>query len=117
MPNPDFGHIPACSCGNRKPQHAECVDCERQFCEQCAELVDGALVCRECRERAAKEYLESLPVCPNCDQHAEFSEHETGFTETHGLDCGPYETWTEHWLKCSKCGAKTDQRELDAVNA
>ncbi len=54
------------------------------------------------------------PVCPNCGQRADFTEHEGQFTETHGLDCGPYETWTERWLTCNLCGAKTDERELDA---
>lgn len=54
------------------------------------------------------------PVCSNCGEHADFTEQSGQFTETHGLDCGPYETWTENWLTCSKCGAKTDERELAA---
>ncbi len=51
-------------------------------------------------------------ICPNCGKEADFREHSGSFTETHGLDCGPYETWTESWLTCSECGAKTDDREL-----
>lgn len=61
MPNPDFGHIPPCSCGNRKPQHVLCVDCERQYCESCAAVIDGELVCRSCekdRDEAAIEGAE-----------------------------------------------------------
>jgi hypothetical protein len=52
-----------------------------------------------------EEFEYSLPFCPNCGQRADFTHHEGSFTETHGLDCGPYETWHEEWLKCSKCGA------------
>lgn len=32
--------------------------------------------------------------------------------ETHGLDCGPYERWHEHWWQCMDCGAKWDESEL-----
>ena len=53
-----------------------------------------------------------LPECPNCGKPATFTEHSKQFTETHGLDCGPYETWTEDWLTCDGCGAETDYREL-----
>ncbi len=45
-----------------------------------------------------------------------FTEHSGKFTETHGLDCGPYETWTESWLVCNECGAKTDDAEVRAAN-
>ncbi len=53
------------------------------------------------------------PICPNCGQHTSFTEHSGTFTETHGLDCGPYETWTETWLTCNLCEAKTDDREVE----
>ncbi len=55
-------------------------------------------------------------ICPNCGQEATFTPHEHYWVETHGLDCGPYETWTESWLTCSECGAKTDDREVRAAN-
>ena len=61
-------------------------------------------------------YQMSLPLCPNCGQHAEFTEHTADHVETHGLDCGPYERWTETWLRCSNCGAETDDRELEPTN-
>lgn len=56
--------------------------------------------------------LEGAAVCPNCGERADFTAHESQNTETHGLDCGPYETWTERWLVCQTCGAETDEREL-----
>lgn len=55
-------------------------------------------------------------ICPNCGAEAMFTEHSGKFTETHGLDCGPYETWTESWLVCNECGAKTDDAEVRAAN-
>lgn len=64
MPNPDYGHIPPCSCGNRKPQHSICVDCERQWCEACAQLVDGDLVCSSCLAKRADAIEEAdEPEC------------------------------------------------------
>lgn len=51
-------------------------------------------------------------ICPNCGVEATFREHCESFTERHGLDCGPYETWTEKWLTCNACGEKTDDEEL-----
>lgn len=56
-------------------------------------------------------------ICPNCGAEADFREHEERCVETHGLDCGPYETWTERWLTCSKCGAKTDDNEIRSANS
>ncbi len=58
----------------------------------------------------------SQPRCAGCGKHATFTDHEEDFTETHGLDCGPYETWTERWMTCDLCGAETDERELAAMN-
>jgi hypothetical protein len=58
----------------------------------------------------AKE--EPDPVCGNCGERATFSHKSGEFTETHGLDCGPYEHWHEEWLACDKCGAETDEKEI-----
>ncbi len=54
-------------------------------------------------------------ICPNCGELATFTEHSGDFVETHGLDCGPYETWHEEWVTCDLCKAKTDWREIDAA--
>lgn len=32
--------------------------------------------------------------------------------ERHGLDCGPYERWTEQWYICGSCGERFTDREL-----
>lgn len=56
------------------------------------------------------------PECPNCGEQADFEERTGSFVETHGLDCGPYERWTETWLVCSECGAETDEQELMSAN-
>jgi hypothetical protein len=56
------------------------------------------------------------PCCPNCGDPADFESRSESFTETHGLDCGPYEQWTEEWLTCSRCGSRTDDDELRAAN-
>lgn len=54
--------------------------------------------------------------CPNCGKEANFTEHSGECVETHGLDCGPYERWTETWLTCNECGAKTDDQEVRLFN-
>jgi hypothetical protein len=56
-------------------------------------------------------------ICPNCDREAEFTEHEQDQVETHGLDCGPYEHWTQRWITCNLCGAPTDDAELARIHA
>jgi hypothetical protein len=76
------------------------------------DCVDGDMVdasfWRRCKNCA--------PSCPNCGNPAEFEELTESFTETHGLDCGPYEQWTETRLVCSECRAETDDRELRQAN-
>jgi hypothetical protein len=59
---------------------------------------------------------DTRPLCPNCGEHADFRELQATHTETHGLDCGPFETWTETWLECSNCGAQTDDGEIAEMN-
>lgn len=54
-------------------------------------------------------------ACPNCGSVTGFAACSGDFTETHGLDCGPYEMWHEEWLECHKCKGKTDDSELQEV--
>ncbi len=97
-------------CGSFRQNPGSC-DCGAAACDLCGELVNGRLACPDCAPK-----LEG-PFCPNCGQEATFTEHETQCTETHGLDCPPYETWTERWLVCSVCHAHTDAKELEKANA
>ena len=109
-------------CWKRDPLLTQCNHCGENGCEACLlPLEGGEATCGDCwifnlspTERKAMEE-ESGTRCPNCGELANFTEHEGSFTETHGLDCGPYETWTEHWLTCDKCGAKTDDAEIAAA--
>lgn len=55
-------------------------------------------------------------ICPNCGKESSFTEHQQSWVETHGLDCGPYETGTDVWLTCDECGAETDDAELARTN-
>lgn len=42
-------------------------------------------------------------------------DRHASYTETHGLDCGPYEHWEESWFECTVCGEKFDPKELDEM--
>lgn len=54
---------------------------------------------------------------PNpCGCRARLIPREGDFTETHGLDCGPYETWSERWWECARCGSCFDDDELCAYH-
>ena len=57
-----------------------------------------------------------MRMCPNCGKFATFSPQWGSFVDTHGLDCGPFERWTEEWLVCGNCGARTDDSELEAMS-
>jgi hypothetical protein len=35
--------------------------------------------------------------------------------ETHGLDCGPYETFNEEFIVCRECGGRYDICEWDGT--
>lgn len=60
----EYGTMPACSCGNRKPQRHGCVDCQRSYCEQCAAVIDGDLVCSACVAKRADAIEEAdEPEC------------------------------------------------------
>lgn len=43
----------------------------------------------------------------DCTEHAEY--YEETCVETHGLDCGPYERWTERGWRCGVCGEEVEQ--------
>ena len=45
----------------------------------------------------------------DCREHMKHRAED--HTETHGLDCGPYERWHEEWYECSICGAH--EEDLD----
>ena len=51
----------------------------------------------------------------DCRQHLNHREHER--TETHGLDCGPYEHGRDEWRECAICGERFTGKELDALAA
>jgi hypothetical protein len=43
----------------------------------------------------------------DCRDHATYRTARC--TETHGLDCGPYETWSEEWMECSICNQVVEE--------
>ena len=49
--------------------------------------------------RDGESFVDDGPTCPTCGKEATFTEH---------ADCN------EEWLTCDECGAKTDERELEA---
>ena len=97
-------------CGKRSEEYSgwfSCTECLEDVCDTCivprsGDPETGRAICQRCAFEA------TLPMCPNCGEPAQFTEHSGDFVETHGLDCGPYERWHEEWLTCNKCGAKTD---------
>lgn len=105
-------------CGARSKEysrHAVCRECLDDFCE--SHIVPGTLdeesgkaLCLGCEAKAG------MPECPNCGKHTTFTDHEEDCVETHGLDCGPYERWTERWMTCDLCGARTDDKEVEQCN-
>jgi hypothetical protein len=55
-------------------------------------------------------------ACPDCDSPAGDLRFATS-VETHGLDCGPYETFNEEFIVCRECGGRYDVCEWDATQA
>lgn len=45
--------------------------------------------------------------------HLIHREHE--WSETHGLDCGPYERCYQEWWECSVCGEPFTDEEAEAL--
>jgi hypothetical protein len=46
-------------------------------------------------------------ACPDCGSLAGEFRFATS-VETHGLDCGPYETFNEEFIVCRECGGRYD---------
>ena len=44
-------------------------------------------------------------ACPDCGSSAGEFRFATS-VETHGLDCGPYETFNEEFIVCRECGGR-----------
>lgn len=105
----------ACEHGVCSEQGMErCAGCNLLHCE------DHLYRCEECRNErycvgCSVTVMGECEACPNCGKAAFFKEHVETFTETHGMDCGPYEQWTETWLTCSGCGETTNDKEVSAV--
>ena len=53
-------------------------------------------------------------ACPDCGSPAGDLWFATS-VETHGLDCGPYETFNEEFVVCRQCGGRYDVGEWDAM--
>src|SRR4029077_7023937 len=53
-------------------------------------------------------------ACPDCDSPAGDLRFATS-VETHGLDCGSYETFNEEFIVCRECGGRYDVCEWDGT--
>jgi hypothetical protein len=53
-------------------------------------------------------------ACPDCGSPAGDLRFATS-VETHGLDCGPYETFNDEFIVCLTCGGRFDLREWDGT--
>jgi hypothetical protein len=53
-------------------------------------------------------------ACPDCGYVVGNYRCITSI-ETHGLDCGPYEVFTDEFIECADCAGRFDLREWDAV--
>ena len=53
-------------------------------------------------------------ACPDCGYVVGNYRCITSI-ETHGLDCGPYEAFTDEFIECRKCGGRFALREWDAA--
>ena len=51
-------------------------------------------------------------ACPDCGSPAGDLRFATS-VETHGLDCGPYETFNEEFIVCLTCGGRFDLSDWD----
>jgi hypothetical protein len=53
-------------------------------------------------------------ACPDCSSSAGDFRILTS-VETHGLDCGPYETFNEEFIVCRECGGRIDLRDWECT--
>jgi len=53
-------------------------------------------------------------ACPDCGSPAGDLRFATS-VETHGLDCGPYETFNEEFIVCRECGGRYDVCDWDGT--
>ena len=53
-------------------------------------------------------------ACPDCGSSAGEFRFATSI-ETHGLDCGPYETFNEEFIVCRECGGRYDIGDWDGT--
>lgn len=53
-------------------------------------------------------------ACPDCGSAAGDFRFVTS-VETHGLDCGPYETFNEEFIVCRECGGRFDLRDWECT--
>ncbi len=53
-------------------------------------------------------------ACPDCGSPAGDLRFATS-VETHGLDCGPYETFNEEFIVCRECAGRYDVCEWDGT--
>ena len=53
-------------------------------------------------------------ACPDCDSPIGDLRFATS-VETHGLDCGPYETFNEEFIVCGGCGGRFDVCDWDCT--
>ena len=50
--------------------------------------------------------------CPECGSY-DGKVRGVTLVETHGLECGPYETFYEEFVVCSDCGSHVDFADWD----
>lgn len=53
-------------------------------------------------------------ACPDCGSPDGDLRHVTT-VETHGLDCGPYETFHDEFIVCRTCSGRFDLFDWDAT--
>ena len=54
--------------------------------------------------------------CPECGSY-DGEVHGVTSVETHGLECGPYETFYEEFVLCAGCGSHVDLADWDCEQA
>jgi uncharacterized protein with PIN domain len=52
-------------------------------------------------------------TCPACGGEVAPVFREADNTETHGLECGPYEHWHDEWWECPACKATFTAEEME----